>query len=106
MDSDNDINKWDNGEGAEVPLNSEQKQDIDEELDRLRRETYRSVRAVDRMRVSASYRLGRLFTESVFSPLRLILLPFRTVSLVWKVGMERLGRREPPALTSKFEYTL
>ena len=102
MAFDDDTEVWD--EDDKITVSKEETSE--DELDRLRREAYRSVRAVDRMRISASYRLGRLFTDSVFSPFKLILLPFRTLSLVWTVGLERLGRREPPELHSNLEYTL
>ena len=103
MSSGKDAKEWDNGTESKPPPELEEKQKIEFEIERLRRETYRSVRAVDRMRISASYRLGRLFTESVFSPVKLFLLPFRTLSLIWTVGMERLGRKEPPLLNSKLD---
>ena len=73
MAFDDDTEVWD--EDDKITVSKEETSE--DELDRLRREAYRSVRAVDRMRISASYRLGRLFTDSVFSPFKLILLPFR-----------------------------
>ena len=54
------------------------------------------VRENRRLRNSASFRIGKLFTRAATKPWLLPLLPFSILFLVFSIGMERLGRWPVP----------
>ena len=54
------------------------------------------VRENRRLRNSASFRIGKIFTKAATQPWRLPLLPFSVVYLIFSIGMERLGRWPVP----------
>ena len=56
----------------------------------------RLVRENRRLRNSASFRVGMLFTRAATRPWLLLLLPFSIFYLVFSIGMERLGRWPAP----------
>ena len=56
----------------------------------------RLVRENRRLRNSASFRVGMLFTRAATRPWLLLLLPFSIIFLVFSIGMERLGRWPAP----------
>lgn len=49
-----------------------------------------------RLRNSAPFRLGVLFTQAIQRPWRILFLPFSIPYLVFCIGMERLGKRALP----------
>ncbi len=51
-----------------------------------------------RLRNSASFRIGLLCTRAAFRPLRLLMLPFSVLFLIFSIGMERLGRWPVPII--------
>jgi len=54
------------------------------------------IRENRRLRNSASFRVGKLFTRAATKPWLLPLLPFSILFLVFSIGMERLGRWPVP----------
>ena len=54
------------------------------------------IRENRRLRNSASFRVGKLFTRAATKPWLLPLLPFSILFLVFGIGMERLGRWPVP----------
>lgn len=54
------------------------------------------IRESRRLRNSASFRVGKLFTRAAMKPWFLPLLPFSILFLVFSIGMERLGRWPAP----------
>ena len=54
------------------------------------------IRENRRLRNSASFRVGKLFTRAATKPWLLLLLPFSILFLVFSIGMERLGRWPVP----------
>ena len=49
-----------------------------------------------RIRNSASFRIGKLFTRAASRPWLLLVLPFSVLYLLFSLGMERLGRWPTP----------
>ena len=56
----------------------------------------RSKRELRRLKSSVSFRIGVHLTTSVRKPWMLLLLPFTFPLLIFKIGLERLGRVEHP----------
>jgi UDP-N-acetylglucosamine--N-acetylmuramyl-(pentapeptide) pyrophosphoryl-undecaprenol N-acetylglucosamine transferase len=56
----------------------------------------RMARENRRIRNSASFRFGKLFTRAATRPWLLIVLPFSVLYLLFSIGMERLGRWPAP----------
>ena len=54
------------------------------------------VRENRRLRNSASFRIGKLFTRAATKPWFLLILPFSITYLIFSIGMERLGRWPVP----------
>ena len=54
------------------------------------------IRENRRLRNSASFRVGKLFTRAATKPWLLPLLPFSILFLIFSIGMERLGRWPVP----------
>ena len=58
----------------------------------------RSKRELRRIKSSVSFRIGVHITTSVRKPWRLLILPFTFPLLIFRMGLERLGRVEHPVV--------
>ncbi len=56
----------------------------------------RSKREIRRIKSSVSFRIGVHLTTSIRKPWRLLILPFTFPLLIFRIGLERLGRVEHP----------